>query len=135
MISVDPAAGLVERFSQDGGAGKPKYGQLPVCYDRDEKAARQRAREQWRWGVGGWPVMAELPDPESFDAYSSHVREEDICQSVSCGPDVGQHVTAVKQYVDAGFTHVALVQVGGGSQDEFIPWAREELLPALRELG
>jgi G6PDH family F420-dependent oxidoreductase len=134
MISVQPEADLVHRFSEAGGAGKPKYGQLPICYDRDENAARTRAREQWRWGAGGWPVMAELPDPGSFDAYSRHVREEDICQTVSCGPDVGQHVKAVKQYVDAGFTHVALVQVGGGAQAEFIRWAQDELLPALREL-
>lgn len=134
MISTQPEAGLVRRFSDAGGARKPKYGQLPICYDRDEKAARARAREQWRWGAGGWAVMAELPDPESFDAYSRHIREDDICQIVSCGPDAGQHAKAVKQYVDAGFTHVALVQVGGGSQAEFITWARDELLPALREL-
>ena len=134
MISVQPAGDLVQRFNEAGGYGKPKFGQLPICYDRDEKAARARAREQWRWGAGGWPVMAELPDPDSFDAYSGHIREEDICESVSCGPDVGQHAEAVKQYVNAGFTHVTLVQVGGGSQGEFIGWAQEELLPALRDL-
>jgi hypothetical protein len=36
--------------------------------------------------------------------------------------------------VDAGFTHIALVQVGAGRQSDFIAWARAELLPALREL-
>jgi hypothetical protein len=32
----------------------------------------------------------------------------------------------------AGFTHIALVQVGGDTQEEFITWAATELLPALR---
>ena len=34
----------------------------------------------------------------------------------------------------AGFTHVALVQVGADSQDEFISRAAAELLPALASL-
>ncbi len=37
-------------------------------------------------------------------------------------------------YVEAGFTHVALVQVGGDAQDQFFGWAERELLPALRDL-
>jgi hypothetical protein len=35
-------------------------------YDRDEKAARARARELWRGAVPGWHVTAELPDPPAF---------------------------------------------------------------------
>ena len=83
----------------------------------------------------GWHVMAELPDPRAFYAASADAREDDIAVVVPCGPDTGQHVKAVKQYVDAGLTHVALVQVGGDKQQEFISWAGNELLPALRELG
>jgi G6PDH family F420-dependent oxidoreductase len=134
MISVEPEADLVHRFNESGGDFKPKYTQIPISYDEDEERARERARELWRWSAGSWQVMAELPDPSSFDAYSRHVREEDICQSVSCGPDMGQHVKAVKEYTDAGFTHIALVQIGADTQHEFIGWAHEELLPALREL-
>lgn len=63
------------------------------------------------------------------------MREDDIAELVPCGPDTGQHVKAVKQYIDAGFTHIALVQVGAEHQDDFIGWAGSELLPALRELG
>lgn len=135
MITVEPDPGLVRDFDEAGGADKPKYGQLAICYDQDEKNARARARELWRWATPGWHVMAELPDPRAFDAASASVREEDIAQVVPCGPDTGQHVKAVKRYLDAGFTHVALVQVGAERQREFIAWAGNELLPALRELG
>ena len=59
---------------------------------------------------------------------------EAISDQISCGPDVEEHVEAVKPYLDAGFTEVALVQIGGAQQDEFIGWAQRELLPALRSL-
>lgn len=36
---------------------------------------------------------------------------------------------------EAGFTHAALVQVGAEQQGQFIAWAEDELLPALREDG
>lgn len=94
----------------------------------------RRARELWRWALPGWHVMAELPDPRSFDAASQHVTEDDIAALVPCGPDTGQYVKAVREYVQAGFTHVALVQVGAEHQHDFIDWSARELLPALREL-
>jgi hypothetical protein len=53
---------------------------------------------------------------------------------VPCGSDVGNAVEAVRAFVDAGFTDVALVQIGGDQQDEFLDWSAKELLPALREL-
>jgi G6PDH family F420-dependent oxidoreductase len=134
MITVEPDGDLVRRFGEQGGAGKPVYGQLAVCYDRDEKAARRRARELWRWALPGWHVMAELPDPRAFDAASQHVTEDDIAALVPCGPDTGQYIKAVREYVQAGFTHVALVQVGAERQHDFIEWSARELLPALREL-
>lgn len=132
MIAVAPEADLGERFDAAGGAGKPRIGQVAVCFDRDESAARQRAMEQFRWFTGGWKVMAELPGPEHFDAAAKSVSEEEVAEQVPCGPDVDAHVGAVRQFVDAGFTSVALVQVGGGHQQPFLDWAEEELLPALR---
>jgi hypothetical protein len=35
LISVEPDGDLVDRFNADGGANKPKYGQLAICCDRD----------------------------------------------------------------------------------------------------
>lgn len=133
LISVDPAGDLVDGFNAAGGADKPKYGQLAVCYDPDEGAALKRARDLWRWAASGWHVMSELPDPRSFDAASASVREDDIASMIPCGADTDRYVSAVRRYADAGFTHVALVQIGADSQQDFISWARGELLPALRQ--
>ena len=77
-------------------------------------------------------VNAELPVPASFDAASKMVRPEDVAAQIPCGPDLGRHVAGVRQFEAAGFTHIALVQVGGDTQEKFITWAASELLPTLR---
>jgi G6PDH family F420-dependent oxidoreductase len=135
MIAVEPRKELGEMFDAAGGAGKPRAGQVGLSYDPDADQARKRALEQFRWFTGGWKTMAELPTDKHFAAASTAVREEDIAKAMPCGPDTDAHVTAVKRFVDAGFTHVAVVQIGGEYQDQFFPWAERELLPALRQLG
>jgi hypothetical protein len=47
---------------------------------------------------------------------------------------VDRHVEAVRKYVEAGFTHIALVQVGAEGQAAFLEVAERELLAALRAL-
>jgi hypothetical protein len=103
-----------------------------LSHDPDEKTAVKRAMDQFRWFTGRWSVNAELPVPASFDAASRLVREEDVSAQMPCGPDVGRHVDGIREFEAAGYTHVALVQVGGDTQERFISWAATELLPALR---
>ncbi|RKR89897.1 G6PDH family F420-dependent oxidoreductase [Micromonospora pisi] len=134
LIAVQPEPRLLEMFDRAGGTGKPRYGQVAICYGPDEAECRRTVYDQWRWFGLGWKVMAELPEPVSFAAATQFVREEDVASSVPCGPDVEAHVAAFQRFVDAGFTHVGLVQVGGPSQVMFLDWARDVLLPRLREL-
>ena len=135
MIAVEPKPELGEQFDAAGGTGKPRIGQVGVSYDPDPADARKRAHEQFRWFLGGWDVMAELPGPRHFASATGTVTEDDVAQQVPCGPDVEAHVDAVRKFVDAGFTHVALVQIGGDHQQPFFDWASSDLLPALRDLG
>jgi G6PDH family F420-dependent oxidoreductase len=134
LIAVQPEAELVSGFDQaKGGNGGRKIGQVPVCYDADPDAAVRRAHEQFRWFGGGWKVNAELPGTAAFEGATEYVRPEDVAESIPCGPDVERHLAAVEPYVKAGFTDVALVQVGGESQPAYLDWAEATLLPALRE--
>jgi len=135
MIAVEPDAELGQLFDAAGGRGKPRVGQVPICYDRDEDTAVKRAHDQFRWFGGGWNVNAELPGPPAFEGASQFVKPEDVSESIPCGPDVERHVEAIQKFVDAGFTHVALVQVGGDNQDEFFPWYADELRPALESVA
>lgn len=134
VIAVEPDRALLDAFDRHGGAGKPRVGQLPVCYDPDRERAVARAHAQFRWFGGGWKVNAELPGPAAFDAASQFVRPEDVSASIPCGADVATFVDAVRAFTDAGFTEVALVQIGGETQRPFLDWAEKALLPALREL-
>ncbi len=134
MIAVEPEAELGERFDAAGGEGKPRVGQIAVCYDADRDAAIRRAHEQFRWFGLGWKVNADLPNPESFESATQFVTPDDVAEQLACGPDVDEHVEKIKPFLDAGFGEVALVQIGAGQQAEFITWAEQELLPALRAL-
>src|SRR5947209_8361202 len=133
MIAVEPDPTLGGLFDAAGGSGKPRVGQVPVCYDPDEQAAVRRAHDQFRWFGSGWKVNAELPGPSAFDAASRFVKPDDVAASIPCGPDVSRHVEAVRTFVDAGFTHVALVQIGGEHQEQFTRWFADELHPALAD--
>ncbi|MBT2226670.1 TIGR03557 family F420-dependent LLM class oxidoreductase [Nonomuraea sp. NEAU-A123] len=134
LIINEPLPEVVDQFTALGGSGKPVYGQLAIAYDTDAEAAKERAHRLWRWSAAGWKVMAELPGPVNFAAYADYVRPEDVAASVPCGDDVDAVVEAVKKYTDAGYTHVALVQIGHDQQQPFFGWAEKELLPALRRL-
>jgi G6PDH family F420-dependent oxidoreductase len=134
MIATEPKPELGEMFDAAGGAGKPRVGQLGIAYDPDRDAAVARAHDQFRWFGLGWKVNAELPAPPSFEAASQFVRPEDVAQAIPCGSDVRTFVDGLKPFADAGFTDVALVQIGGDKQDAFFDWAPKELLPALKEL-
>jgi G6PDH family F420-dependent oxidoreductase len=136
LVAVEPKAELTQWFDEFGGTGKPRVGQLPGSYDTDRDAAVTRAHEQFRWFGGGWKVNAELPGPAAFAGASQFVRQEDVAGSMPCGPEVGEWVEKLRPFAEAGFTDVALVQVGGDAQGPFLDWAERELLPVLRqELG
>ncbi|MCA1223825.1 LLM class F420-dependent oxidoreductase [Streptomyces sp. 8L] len=134
LIATDPEAALTRDFASAGGAGKPVVGQVPVAFGRDRDEAVTRAHEQFRWNVNPWPVNAEIPTTKGFAGATSTATPDDVASAVPCGDDVGAFVDAVRPYVQAGFTEVALIQVGGDQQAPFLEWARTELLPALREL-
>jgi G6PDH family F420-dependent oxidoreductase len=134
MVAVEPKAELGEMFDAAGGAGKGRVGQIAVSYDEDRDAAVRRAHEQFRWFGFGWKVNADIPNPDGFDAAAQFVTPEQVAEQLPCGPDVAEHVEKIKPFVEAGFTEVALVQIGGAEQAKFTAWAERELLPALRDL-
>ncbi|MGY1600926.1 LLM class F420-dependent oxidoreductase [Geodermatophilus sp. SYSU D00815] len=133
VIAVEPKGELVEMFEAAGGAGKPRVGQMPICYDTDRDAAVKRAHALFRWFGLGWKVNAELPGTTAFDSASQFVTPDDVAGSIPCGDDVDAVVEAARAYAEAGFTHLALVQIGGDQQQPFLEWSRGTLMPAWRE--
>jgi G6PDH family F420-dependent oxidoreductase len=132
MVAVEPEPEAVARFREAAGTDVPAIGQQPISWDPDAEVATARAHELFRWFGGGWKVNAELPGTAGFAGATQFVRPEDVSASIPCGPDVAAQVEAIRPFVDAGFSHVALAQIGGDTQPEFLRFAERELLPALR---
>lgn len=128
LIAVEPDAALTTGVPPE----MDKVGQVPICWGEDRDEAVRRAHDQFRWFAGGWGVNADLPTPQAFAAATKLISPEQVAASIPCGPDVQPHVEAVRAFERAGFTHVAVVQIGGEYQTAFLDWARRELLPALR---
>jgi G6PDH family F420-dependent oxidoreductase len=138
LIAVEPDAELVSGWS----AARPRdaapsraIGQIPICWAPDRQQAVDLAHEQFRWFGGGWFVNADLPTPAGFQAASQFVRKEDVADSIACGPDLDELAESVKPYWEAGFTDVALVQVGDALQQRFLDEAAGPLLERLRSLS
>jgi G6PDH family F420-dependent oxidoreductase len=133
LIAVEPKPDLVSAWDDVvEGRESRKIGQIPISWDTDRDRAVERAHQQFRWFGGGWKVNAELPGPSGFEGATQFVRPEDVAESIPCGPDVDAIVEAVGEFEKAGFTDVALVQIGGDAQDDFFGFAEKTLLPALR---
>ena len=57
-----------------------------------------------------------------------HQTPEQVAETVVCGPDPERHRAAIEQYVEAGFDHVYIHQVGP-DQEGFLRFCERELLP------
>ncbi|VBA44514.1 F420-dependent glucose-6-phosphate dehydrogenase 1 [Mycobacterium innocens] len=137
LIAVEPDGDLVDEWhaarqvANGTGAGRV-VGQIPVCWDPDRDAAVERSHDQFRWFGGGWAVNADLPTPAGFAAATQFVRPDDVAENIPCGPDLDAIVESVRPYWEAGFTDIAVLQIGGQHQDEFLKEAAEPLLHKLR---
>ena len=140
LVAVEPEASLIETWNAVDGAprvgdssdGARAIGQIPICWDPDEDTAKKRAHDQFRWFGGGWAVNADLPTPAGFVGATQFVTPDDVAESIPCGPDLDAVVEAVSAYWKAGFTDIALVQIGDESQEQFLAEAAGPLLEKLR---
>ena len=129
LCATSPERSTVEAFEQAGGAGKPRYGQMTVCWAADEASARKTAHELWAFSSLPGELGQELPSPAHFEQAVGIVSEELVAETVVCGPDAHRHKDKLQEYVDAGFDHVYVHQVGPDQQG-FLDFYQREVLPA-----
>jgi G6PDH family F420-dependent oxidoreductase len=130
LVATEASKEIINAYRKAGGKG-PRYVEMGMCWARREEEARQIAHKYFRWSMTGWSVQAELPDTKSFTAASEHVTPENVAQQITCGPTVERHLSAIKKYIDAGFDHIVLTQIGP-EQGYFLEMFEKELAPALR---
>jgi G6PDH family F420-dependent oxidoreductase len=128
LISTSPSKETTKSFDAAGGAGKPRYGQMTMCWAKDEETAKKTAHHYWRYSVLPGQLSQELALPLYFDEGSKYVTPDQVAESVVCGPDPQKYIEKIQAFADAGFTHVYLHQVGP-DQAGFFDFAKRELLP------
>jgi G6PDH family F420-dependent oxidoreductase len=131
MIGTDPDASLLDAFDRAGGAGKPRYAELTVCWAKDEATAKRIATKQWPTSAMESSLSWELPLPEHFQAVAELVTEEAVADSITCGPDPERHLAAIRKYAAAGIDHICVHQVGR-DQKGFFEFYAEEILPQMK---
>jgi G6PDH family F420-dependent oxidoreductase len=128
LIRTSPEAEVVKGFEKAGGARKPRYGQVTVCWAQDEAEARRTAYEIWPNAANQGELSQELPTPAHFEQAAKMVTEEQVAKSVICGPDSQRHIEAIRTYIDAGYDHVYVHQVGR-DQEGFFNFYQQQVLP------
>src|SRR3954454_24014381 len=129
LIGTSPKPETVQAFEEAGGRGKPRYAEVSVCWAADERQARKTAFEIWPNAAMSGQLSQELALPAHFEQVVPMVTEAKIAEEVACGPDPERHIQAIRQYVDAGFDHVCVHQIGP-DQAGFMDFYQREVLPA-----
>ncbi|HEY3522895.1 MAG TPA: TIGR03557 family F420-dependent LLM class oxidoreductase [Candidatus Limnocylindrales bacterium] len=127
-VGTAPKKDLIARFDELSGPGKPKIGQVTVCWAADEAVARRTAFEIWPTAAVTGEASQELPLPRHFEELAKMATEEMVAREVICGPDPQRHAEALRKYADAGYDHVYVHQIGP-DQDGMIDFYAREVLP------
>jgi coenzyme F420-dependent glucose-6-phosphate dehydrogenase len=130
LIAVAPEPALVQAFADGGGDGRPRFGQLHVCWAETPEQATRTAYQWWPNAALG-RIASDMRTPEDFEEVALLLNEDDVARSVVCGPDPERHVAAIRAYAEAGFDHVYVHQVGP-DQEGFMGFFERELKPRLR---
>ena len=132
IFVTEPRSDLTQAYERAGGDG-PRYAEVPLAWAPDEADAAASARELFRFGLTGWKVQAELPNPVNFEAATAFITEDDMREVFGIGPDAGKHLAVAQQFVDAGFDHLALINAGP-DPDGFFDFFERELAEPVRAL-
>lgn len=121
---------VVETYEENGGEG-PKLSQLTVCYADDEDEAVETAYNWWPTSLLPGQLATELEIPTFFEQACELVTKEQVRESDSLvtDPDPETHVENLQKFVEAGYDHVYVHQVGP-NQEQFFEFYEDEVLPA-----
>ncbi|HEU4488283.1 MAG TPA: TIGR03557 family F420-dependent LLM class oxidoreductase [Actinomycetota bacterium] len=130
FVGLAPSSEMLETFDASGGKGKPRYCEVNVCWAEDVYQARSTVMEYWPVaGIKG-QLMQELPLPALFEQASSMVAEDDVVETIVCGPDDQEHIEGITKFIEAGYDHVWIHQIGP-DQEGFMRFYEDRVLPKL----
>lgn len=128
-VSMAADAELVTAF-KDRSDGKPAAGGLKVAYAPTEDEGIDHAHRLWaNSGLPG-ELAQVLPSPRHFEQASQLVTRESTRDSVTAGADPEAHVSAVREYAEAGYDELYVSNMGPHFAD-MIAFYGEHVLPEI----
>jgi coenzyme F420-dependent glucose-6-phosphate dehydrogenase len=127
LINVAPDKEIVREFEEGGGSGKPKYGQVTVCFAESKEQAKKTAFDAWPNALVEGSASQELPLPRDFEQLVKNGKPDELEGKIVLGNEPDDYLQELQEYEEAGFTHVYIHQVGP-DQEGFLEFAKSELL-------
>ena len=133
LINTSPDAEVVQAFMTQGQEARPRYCKLTVCWAKTMDEARKTAHHYWPNGGLKGELSQELPLPLHFEQAAKNVSEDDVAESVICGNNPQAYLDGIQAYIDAGYDHVYIHQVGP-DQEGFFTFFQQHLQPELARM-
>ncbi len=131
LIAQSGKEKITKKFKENGGEGKPCYGEATVCWAETEEEAKKQAYEIWPIKANTVQLNADLQTPSHFEQLGEIVNEDIVAEKMVCSPEPQDFIEEIENYQKAGFDHVCLNHVGE-NQHEFIEFCEKEILPEFR---
>jgi coenzyme F420-dependent glucose-6-phosphate dehydrogenase len=128
LITPGIRANLVDIFKKTGGEDKPCYAEASVCWANSVEHAKNIAYEYWPILSNKNGLNWEIKTPKYFEELAKMTDPETLTSGIACGNDPEEHIDEIKKFIDAGYDHVFVHQLGP-EQGGFIDFYRDEVLP------
>lgn len=127
VISTSPDEAIVSTYEESENSSGPTYGMVHVCWAESHDEAVSTAHEVWPNGAMPGQLGQDMPSYFHFDQASQLVTEDDIDDAIVCGPAIDEHIEEIEAFIDAGFDHVYIHQIGPDQAGFFDAYATDVL--------
>jgi coenzyme F420-dependent glucose-6-phosphate dehydrogenase len=132
LISTSSGDDVVAAFQKAGGAEKPRYGMIKVCWAKSEEDAKETVKYWWPISTVSGPLHSDLPTPKHFEDVVEVMEEPKIPEDTILGPNPNAYLKAIRTLEESNYDHIYLHQIGP-DQDGFFKFFKTELMPLLEK--
>lgn len=132
LISTTSGDEVVKAFEKAGGADKPRYGMIKVCWAYSQEEARETVKHWWPTSTVSGVLHSDLPTPKHFQDVVDAMGEPKIPEDTILGPNPNSYLKAIQTLQENGYDHIYLHQIGP-DQEGFFKFFKNELIPLLEK--
>ena len=132
LISTSSGDEIVKAFKKHGGADKPRYGSVKVCWAKTQAEAKKTLEKEWPVSALSGRLHVDLATPKHFEDAVEAMGKVEIPEDSVFGPKPEPYVEAIQSLQENGFDHIYMHQVGT-DQEGFLDFFQSTLLPELEE--